>query len=465
METVATDAAIEITGGKMSNRILGWQHERQAKVTTARAMLETAEGEQRDLTGDEENRYNDLLDEAGKIETKIERERKLQALESEQELPMRRAAKPVPMGRLGDAMIGMNEGEVRQYSLVRAINAHLTGDWRNARMEWEAHEATQKRLGYEAQGFFVPYDWVSGGEKGQQQRDLLKGTPTAGGHTVATNLLAQNFIDLLSNKMVLQQAGITVLDGLVGDIAIPRQTASSTAYWVAENGAPTESQPAFDQIGMNPKTMGGFVDISRKLLKQSSLSIEGFVRNDLARVMGLEGDRVGLHGSGASNQPLGVAGMVGIGAVVGGTNGLAPTWAHIVGLETEVAIDNADMGALRYITNAKVRGKLKTTPRVAGTNDNMVWPDNTTPLNGYPALVSNQVASNLTKGASTGVCSAAFFGNWADLIMAMWGGLDVLIDPYTNGTTGAVRVINLQDMDFAGRHPESFSLMADVLTI
>ena len=94
----------------------------------------------------------------------------------------------------------------------------------------------------------------------------------------------------------------------------------------------------------------------------------------------------------------------------------------------------------------------------------MLWETNESGLNGYPALVSNQVASNLTKGTSAGVCSGMFFGNFSDLFMGMWGGLDVLIDPYTNGTMGGVRVINLQDIDFAVRHPESFSVFLDVLT-
>lgn len=446
----------------MEDKILGWQHERTAKVTQARAMLETAEAEKRDLTDDESKRYDDLLSAADSLEKKIERERELRTREAEQELPQRRAVKPLPGQQpMGDPRIGMADRDIRNYSIVRAINAFATGDWRNAMLEFEAHEATQKRLGYDAQGFFVPYDWFAGnGEK----RDLTKGTNTAGGYTVATNLLAQNFIDLLRNKMVLMQAGITVLDELVGDIAIPRQTGAVTAYWVAENGAVTESQQAFDQVPMSPKTLGAFTDISRKLLKQSSLSVEAFVRADLASVLSLEGDRAGLHGSGSSNQPTGVAGTSGIGLVAGGTNGAAPTWAHVVQLETEVAQDNADIGTVKYVTNAKVRGKMKTTPKVSSTDSVMLWPDNSTPLNGYPALVSNQVSSTLDKGTATGVCSAAFFGNWADLVQGLWGGMDVLVDPYTNGTTGALRVIMLQDMDFAVRHPQSFSVMLDILT-
>jgi hypothetical protein len=78
--------------------------------------------------------------------------------------------------------------------------------------------------------------------------------------------------------------------------------------------------------------------------------------------------------------------------------------------------------------------------------------------------VSNQVRSDLDKGTSTGVCSAIFFGNWADLIVAMWGVLDILVDPYTLSKSGGVRVVAMQDVDIGFRHPESFAAMLDALT-
>jgi HK97 family phage major capsid protein len=157
--------------------------------------------------------------------------------------------------------------------------------------------------------------------------------------------------------------------------------------------------------------------------------------------------------------------------VAGGTNGAAPTWAHIVALETEVAQDNAGVGALAYMTNTKVRGKLKTTEKASGTGL-FVWQDPANvapgmpgaPLNGYQAFVTNQVSSTLTKGTSSGVCSAIFFGNWAELFIGMWADLEILVDPYTSGTAGIVRLIALMNADLAVRHPESFACMKDALT-
>lgn len=294
-------------------------------------------------------------------------------------------------------------------------------------------------------------------------RDLLVGTPTAGGNLVATELLGSSFIDLLVNEMVMMQIGATMLTDLQGNIAIPRATGGATTYWVAENGGPTESQQAFDQVALTPKTVGAYVDYSRRLLLQSSIAVEAFIRMDVARQIALGIDLAAINGSGSSNQPRGVLNTSGIGSVAGGTNGLAPTWDHIVGLETAVANSNAPSGSRAYLTNTKVRGKLKLTQKFTGTNGQEIWQGGE--LNGSPARVSNQVPSTLTKGTSAGVCSAIAYGNWRDLIIAMWGGLDVLMDPYTGGIAGTKRVVALQDVDVNVRYPVSFSAMLDALTV
>jgi HK97 family phage major capsid protein len=292
-------------------------------------------------------------------------------------------------------------------------------------------------------------------------RDLNVTTSTAGGHTVATDLLSGSFIDMMRNKMATVGLGATMMNDLVGNIAIPRQTGGATSYWVAESGAATESQAAFDQVQMSPKTVGSMSDISRKMLLQSSLDVEAFVRNDLATSLALAIDSAAINGTGSSNQPKGVLNTTGIGSVVGGTNGAAPDWKDIVDLESAVAADNADLGALGYLTNAKVRGKLLQTEKASSTGQ-YVWSDNNT-LRGYNAAVSNQVPSNLTKG-STSTCSAIVYGNWNDLIIGTWGGIDINVDTSTGSSSGTVRVVALQDVDVAVRHAESFAAMKDATT-
>lgn len=358
-----------------------------------------------------------------------------------------------------NADIGMDKKEVRQYSLVRALNCLANpGDKRAfdaAAFERECSEAAAQRSGKTPSGLIVPFDVL--------KRDLTVGTAADGGNLVATDLLSGSFIDMLRNAMVIDKLGAQMLSGLVGNIAIPKQTGAGTAYWVTEGSAPTESKQAIGQVPMTPKTVGAYTDISRKLLLQSSIDVESFVTGDLAKVLALAIQAAAIKGGG-TNEPTGILSTSGIGDVAGGTNGAAPTWQHIIDLETDVSVANADVGTLAYLTNAKVRGKLKGTEKFATSNGAPVWAEGNTPLNGYRAGVTNAVASNLTKGTASGVCSAILFGNFADLIIGLWGGLDITVDPYSNSTSGTIRVVELQDVDVAVRHAESFSAMLDALT-
>jgi HK97 family phage major capsid protein/HK97 family phage prohead protease len=370
------------------------------------------------------------------------------------ELIRHMATKPLPSNE-----IGMTKDDTQRFSLVRLLNAMGNPDDQRAQkaagFEYEVCRAAADKVTHrEVKGLIVPHDVL--------KRNLSVGTPTAGGNTVATNLLSGNMIELLRNKMVLPGMGMQVLTDLVGNIAIPRVTGGATAYWVAESGSPTASGQTFDQVAMTPRTLGAQTAISRKLLLQSSLDVEAFVQNDLARVLALELQRVAINGSGTAPEPRGILPTVGIGSVAGGTNGLAPNWSHIVGLETEVAQDNADEGTLGYLTNTRVRGRLKQTSKVSGQNG-FIWEGGE--VNGYQAQVTNAVPSNLVKGTSGAVCSAIIFGNFAELIMGLWGGLELMVNPYTNAANGGVIVHAFQDADLAVRHAESFSAMVDALTV
>ncbi|MBI4997848.1 MAG: phage major capsid protein [Rhodocyclales bacterium] len=397
------------------------------------------------------------------------------------------------------AEIGMSERDVKQFSFCRALLAasdpvHAA---KLAPFEMECSRAAQDKRGDSRDktreaAVTIPIDVLSrgiavdgaiaaavarqliaraqrvGGDGAAMYRDLLVGTPTAGGNLVATDLLGSSFIELLRNAMVLDKLGITWLRDLNGNVAIPSQTGGATSYWVAENGAPTESQQTVGQVTFSPKTVGAFTDYSRRLLLQSSIDAEVFVRADLAAIIGQAIQLAAINGSGASNEPTGLLNLSGIGSVAGGTNGAAPTYDHLVDLETAVSTANADAGTLAYLTNSKVRGKLRKTQEFASTNGKAVWTSGRErgigEVLGYDAVVSNAVPSNLVKGTSGAVCSAIAYGNWADLIVAMWGGLDVMLDPYTGATSGTKRVVALQDVDVNARRVVSFAAMKDALT-
>ena len=333
--------------------------------------------------------------------------------------------------------IGLTQKEARSFSFLRAINYLSNPGDRAARdaagFEIEASEAAAAKLGRQSRGITVPSDIM--------RRDLTAGTATAGGNLVETELDAANFIDLLRNASALTEAGASVLTGLSGNVNIPRQSGAATAYWVAESGSPTESQQTIDQVALTPKTCGAFTDFSRRLIIQSSIDVENMVRGDLAKVLALEIDRVGLYGSGSSNQPLGLKDTTGVLTEDFAAN--TPTFAEVVALESDIASANALLGSPKYLMNAAMRGALKTAEKASNTAQ-FIFTNGE--VNGYEAVISNQVASN-----------DLWFGNFSDLIIAYFSGLDLMVDPYTHSTSGTVRVVALQDVDVAARHGQSFS--------
>jgi HK97 family phage major capsid protein/HK97 family phage prohead protease len=341
------------------------------------------------------------------------------------------------------ADIGLSEKESRSFSFLRAINYLSNPTDRSAReaaaFEIEASEAAAAKLGRQSRGITIPQDVL--------RRDLNVGTASAGGNLVATDLDAGSFIDLLRNASALDQAGATVLTGLTGNVAIPRQSGAATAYWVAESGSPTESQQTVDQVSLVPRTVAAYTDFSRRLMIQSSIDVENMVRSDLASVIALKIDAAGLYGTGSNSEPLGLKNTTGIGTE--DFAAAAPTFAEVVALESDVATANALLGTPVYLMNAAMRGNLKTTKKDAGSG---IFIMENGEVNGYRGVLSNQVASG-----------DLWFGNFADLIIGYFSGLDLMVDPYTHSTSGTVRVVAMQDCDIAIRHPESFSRGNDTL--
>ena len=331
--------------------------------------------------------------------------------------------------------VGLDQKEIKRFSFLRALNALANPTDRQAQeaaaFEREVSDAASKKYEKPANGILVPNEVLA--------RDLNVGTATAGGNLVPTELLAGSFIDILRKRMAVMATNPTMLTGLSGNVSIPRMTSTSTAYFVGESGAPTESQQAFDQVNMTPKTIGAFVDYSRRLLLQSSIDVETMIRDDIAKVIATKLDNAAIYGSGSSNEPLGIKDTTGVGTQTITTFG---TFAEYIALETDVAAANADVANMYYLINASARGALKSTEKATNTGQ-FVFENNE--INGYPAIVSNQLANN-----------DVLFGDFSQFVIGMWSGLDLTVDPYANATAGSVRIIALQDVDFAVKQPTAF---------
>lgn len=345
--------------------------------------------------------------------------------------------------QMRDADVGLTDKEARSFSFIKVIRALAeptdSAAQKAAAFEFEASRAAAQKRGKESDKFVIPTDVLT--------RALTTNTSGAtagdtGGFGIATNLLTSSFIDILRNRATIMQLG-TVVGGLVGNIDIPKQVAAAQGYWLGEDNDATESNLELGQISMSPKTVAAFSEITRKLMMQSSMDVEAMVRADLALALALTIDRAGYYGTGSSYQPLGITNHNGINAV--NFANVQPTFAELVSMETQIALDNADVQSMAYVSNPAFRGHAKTTEKFSNTGMTL-WENGNT-VNGYRAEITNQIATG-----------DVIMGNFADLLIGMWGGLDLTVDPYSGSRKGRLRVVVFQDVDFAVRRVESFCL-------
>ena len=334
--------------------------------------------------------------------------------------------------------IGLTEKETKRFSIMRAINAMANPTDRKAqeaaKFEFECSEAAQRAYGKTAQGVMLPDEVL----RNWNQRDLSAGSD---GDLIGQDYRAGDFIDVLRNNSAVMPMA-TMLNGLSGDVKIPRKTAASTAAFISsEGGAAGESEFTVGSVSMSPKTLGAFTDVTRQLMIQSSIDVENLIRNDLAQSMAIAIDDAALEGSGSSGNPTGITNTSGINSV-SLSSAAAPTFAEMVSMETSVRVDNALLGDLAYIVHPTNYGTLKTTEKATNTAQFVAVNDE---INGYKVVVSPQLTAN-----------NYVFGNFNDLLVGMFSGLDLVVDPYSNSSSGTVRIVALQSVDVAVRHAVSF---------
>lgn len=349
--------------------------------------------------------------------------------------------------QIKSAEIGLTAAEARNFSVMNLIRAMAEPSDRKAQekaaFEFDACRAAADKLEKQPKnGVIIPADVLTA-------RALNTGTGgsaadgATGGNLVATDLLASSFIDMLRNRSTALRLGRT-LGGLVGNVDIPRQISGGQGYWIGEDEDAGLATQAFGQIPITPKTVAAYSEITRRMLNQSSIDVEALVRLDLATSMALTIDKAAYYGSGSQNQPRGITKYDGVNAVNFAAQ--QPTFAELVAMETEIAVDNADVSSMAYVANAKFRGHAKTALKFEGVGAGTIWEQGGS-VNGYRTEITNQINDG-----------DVIMGNFGDLIVAMWGGLEINVDPYSNSKSGRLRIITFQDIDFALRRVESFCL-------
>lgn len=401
-----------------------------------------------ELEKDEEKKLNERL--TGVVEKLGASIEKLTELEE--------GRTPIP-GPIGPSSSTGDNKDAKRFSyrkmLVDAMNGNLTG------IEKEMDEEGKKEqkdcgITPDELGVAVPSIIHS--------RATLQATvDAAGGYTVPIDEMG--LIGTLRNSFAVGRAGATIMGGLNGDVKFPRRTADSSATWRSEGGIATQSDNTYDALTLTPNRLTAFTIFSRQLLRQSSIDVEAEVKDSLmyGHMNALE--VAVFEGSGTSNEPTGLFASA-INDGDHGSNGTILNWENIIQLERMVAEDNALFGSLAYLTNAKAAGAMKS--KLKSTyQGGYIW-EMFTPLtdgliNGYNAFITNAISATLTRGTGSGL-SAVVFGNWKDLIIAQWGALEFIVNPYSRDTYDEIRVTGVGYFDLGLRHAESFAAIEGLET-
>jgi HK97 family phage major capsid protein len=386
--------------------------------------------------------------------------------------------------KVAGAMPRLTESEKQRYSIARAITADAASrrggedlgengkkvDTRCFELEVSQQIQRDLKLVQHRDGFFMPTGVALRGqqsvsEAGQeiffrQLMEMFKragldtATPTAGQELVFTE--AGSFIDMLRNKALVMQLGATVLPGLVGNVAFPRQTGAGAGHWVEENPSTDvdDDDAALDQVTLSPKTYQSSTSYSRQLLRQGTVNVDNIVQNDLTQVNALEIDRASLHGTGANNQPKGIYALDGVNTTSFASSGTTPgviSFAGVIDMETKIAVANADLGSMAYLTTPEVRGTAKQTAELSNTIALALWRGGE--MNGFRAEASNQLSKTLGAGADHGIV----FGVWSNLMIGEWGAIEVITDPYRLKKRGMIEVTTFLMADIQARYAQAFT--------
>lgn len=394
--------------------------------------------------------------EAGKGEAEISREIAERACAYADELAVK-PAQPAPAAKRAAIFDAGDERKiVREYNLLNVIRALAKDGRPDVGFEREISDQIAKANNRDARGFYVPESVLVRAMTGKTD---VAGEITGGGAaTVEKSLLASQYIDELVGATVLGAAGVATVGGLVGDIAIPKGSAV-TAGWIAEKDEAPSAEPAFSQVEGTPHTAAANAILSRRLVVQSSLAVQNLVGRLIMEAIGRAVEKAAFDGTGDSNQPTGLANVSGVGSVTMAAG--KPTKASLVDFWEKVYTANAAGANMKFIGSPAVKALLCKTLDYFGID--------ATGSKATASVVGGIGADYLCtrEGKVEGfdflmsaLCDAKklYFGNWSEMMMCFWSGVDMIVDPYTYSSKGAWQVTAFQDCDVIVRHPEAFAI-------
>lgn len=355
----------------------------------AESLLNEARKEARKLSADEESEYNDLCKQIADVDNELR-----------------------------DLNNKLNNKEIKttmkeNFSLLKAVRAIANNQTLDERSQEvvNAGIAEMRKSGQSYSGQIVlPVE----------ERADIQATKAGKGHEiVAEDKL--NILAPLRDALVLSAAGANFMTGLVGNVSIPTYS-GSTVGWAGEVDAASDGAGTFGEVELSPKRLTAYVDISKQFLIQDSVSAEALLRKDIVDALSnkLEATILGAV-AGDATKPAGLfAGVT--------TDTAAITFADILKMEQNLEEANVS-GNIKFIASPAAKAVLRTTA-VGGTKSDLRMLMEGNEIDGIPTLVTNGMTA---KGL--------ILGNFNDLVIGQWGGIDLTVDPYTQAANGKIRLV------------------------
>ena len=223
----------------------------------------------------------------------------------------------------------------------------------------------------------------------------------------------------IRNNLIASKMGCDYVGGLIGTCSIPKYSGSNVK-WAGETATAEDGQGEFSEVTLNPHRLTATLDVSKQWLLQSSYEAEAMLIRDLASAVAEKLDMTIFGtGEGDTNTPAGIFSGITAEKAISEIN-----YKDVLKLEEEVEGQNAHN--YMFICNPKVKFALKGTQMANGLQ--MVFEGNE--IDGYRTISSNSVVD---KGI---VCLDP-----RELVVGQWGGVDIIVDPYTKAADGQVRLV------------------------
>lgn len=435
------------------------KEERASKESSIETLV--AKSAKEALTDAEKKQFDDLEAEVSALDADIARAEKIEERSKKIAAAKMLASPNIPGAPQDNAAEGKElETIAKKFSISRAMNMVSNGKLIDG-CEEEVRQIAQeeaKKSGVELSGTIsIPASFIKMGKKSA----LTVGTE---GADVVFTEYGGKVIPYLNPEPVAERMGVTFLQGLNGNVQWPRQTGDLSFSFETETSDVDETTPTFDNVSISPKRFGGYVDVTMQMLKQSVFVVDPWLRNLLSLRYAITVDQQIFNGSGSGNQPTGLFNMAGVGILSTGSGTANDmTYRALLSMKRDTKVANARMGRAGWATNAYGEYALLTTPmQASGVEGNFILkPDYAGRFLGDPFVTSEIIPSNFSEGAQSDLCGIAYSSNWAGLIAGFWGGMDLLVDPYTQRLGGKVRFVVNAFMDVDVEQPLEFCICKD----